>query len=76
VALKWLLMPVKVEERFFPSVDTDAMITTAISAAIRPYSSAVTPFLSRLNALILAASLHIFKIHQLGSFSAKYKDFN
>ena len=56
-----MLVPilVKTDVRFVPRVVTAVMITVAINAAIRPYSSAVTPRLSLLNAKTRAKMVNI-----------------
>src|SRR3954470_8913118 len=47
----------KVVDRLLPSSDTAAMMTTAIRATIRPYSTAVAPRSETRRLWILAASL-------------------
>ncbi len=55
--LKWLVTDENVDERDFPSVVTELMMATAINAAIKPYSSAVTPRSSRFIAASRAMNL-------------------
>jgi hypothetical protein len=59
VAPKWPAIVVKVVERLVPKVDTAVMMTTAINAAIKPYSRAVTPRLSRPTVLNPQSSVDI-----------------
>ena len=47
-------MLVNVVLRLVPTAVTAVIITTAISAAIRPYSMAVAPFSSARNSLVVA----------------------